>query len=145
MIWKLLYQDIFDRKTPIAIQKEWKNLEEGLFYLWQYTLSEWIDENGSPSFSKFLLSYGDTYGRNIDLSYKEQLVTLRKFVYGEQIIIHDKNSYDSDGEAVLKSVAKFQFGLIVKWKVFDDSCLELFDILGRSRSKSDFLSIIDVI
>gem|GEM_PF-3364392 len=48
------------------------------------------------------------------MSYKEQLVTLRKFVYGEQIIIHDKNSYDSDGEAVLKSVAKFQFGLIVK-------------------------------
>jgi hypothetical protein len=54
--WKLWYQDMFDRDTPVSLEDHGENILEGLYGLWYRVLMEGIQDNGNASFSYFFLT-----------------------------------------------------------------------------------------
>lgn len=58
-VWKLWYRDMFDRETPSSLEAAGTDIREGLYSLWLHTLTEGVQEDGSASFSRFHLAWGD--------------------------------------------------------------------------------------
>ena len=68
--WQLWHNDMFDRDSLPSLQASGTNIIQGLYELWLYTLKEGILENGSASFSRFHLTWGNTASSRVDVFVK---------------------------------------------------------------------------
>ena len=65
--WQLWHHDMFDRDAPPYLQASGVEILQGLYKLWLYTLQEGIQNNGSASFSRFHLSWGNTPATRVEV------------------------------------------------------------------------------
>ena len=65
--WQLWYSDTFDRDALPSLELQGVNILDGLYHLWLYTLNEGILENGTASFSRFHLTWGNTASTRADV------------------------------------------------------------------------------
>jgi hypothetical protein len=119
--WQLWYSDTFDRDSAPALQASGTNIVEGLYELWFHTLQEGILENGSASFSRFHLTWGNTSITRvdvfIDLFRNPSLLKLRRWAH---LAPDHKNGEEEQGKAILLRVAQLHYELLQKssrWSV----------------------------
>lgn len=65
--WQLWYRDTFDRDAPPSLEARGTDIVHGLHALWFSTLKEAILENGSASFSRFHLTWGDAPAMRVEI------------------------------------------------------------------------------
>jgi hypothetical protein len=59
VVWKLHATDSFDREAPASCEAEGRGLVAGLELLWRKYLGEGVNEEGTPTFTDFELSWGE--------------------------------------------------------------------------------------
>ena len=65
--WQLWYGDMFDRESSPSLETSGTDIVRGLYELWRHTLQEAIQENGSATFSRFYLTWGNTAAERVDV------------------------------------------------------------------------------
>jgi hypothetical protein len=112
--WQLWYGDIFDRDSAPALQASGTNIVEGLYELWLHTLKEGVLENGSASFSRFHLTWGNTNSTRVDVFvdpfHNPALMKLRQWT---PLTPGNKNS-EEQGKAILVRIAQSHYELLRK-------------------------------
>lgn len=125
--WDLYYRDTFDRDCPPMVTKKGMGLAQALFYLWQYTLTEGIVQDGRRSFSGFSLDFAPAIeqlecARWLDLrsfynsidtfGSQKGLAHFRSYVYGEREQIQKRETYIKGGKQVLEAAAVYHRSLL---------------------------------
>jgi hypothetical protein len=118
--WQLWYDDTFDREAAPALQDSGTNIVDGLYELWFHTLQEGILENGSASFSRFHLTWGNTSSIRVDVFvdsfHNPSLLKLRRWAH----LAPDHKNSEEHGKAILLRVAQLHYELLQKssrWRV----------------------------
>ena len=113
--WQLWHTDTFDADSPPFLQASGTDILAGLCELWLYTLNEVVLENGSASFSRFHLTWGDTASTRVDVYvepfYNPSLLKLREWVHPAS---HDQSSEEEHGNAILLRIAQRHYELLQK-------------------------------
>ena len=119
--WQLWYSDTFDRDSVTALQDSSTDIVEGLYKLWFHTLKEGILENGSTSFSRFHLTWGNTGFTRVDVFVEPfRNPALMKLRHWAHLTPENKNSEEEQGKAILLRVAQLHYELLQKssrWRV----------------------------
>ena len=113
--WQLWHTDTFDTDSPPFLQASGTDIVAGLYELWFHTLNEAVLENGSASFSRFHLTWGDTASARVDVYvepfHNPSLLKLRQWV---QLAYDDKSSEEEQGKAIILSIAQRHYELLQK-------------------------------
>lgn len=113
--WQLWHSDIFDRDSPPSLQANGTNIVQGLYELWLYTLKEAILDNGSASFSRFQLTWGNTASTRVDVFVEPfanpSLMKLRQWSH---LMSQNQNSEEEQKEAIILRVAQLHYELLQK-------------------------------
>ena len=148
--WQLWHNDTFDPDSVPALQASGEDLIQGLYELWLYTLKEAIQDNGSASFSRFPLTWGNTPSTRVDIDVKPfdnfSLVKLRQWAHltsppeeGEGI--PDAPDRGEQRAAILLRVAQLHYELLQKssrWKeTAIDWSAESRELLARVELMTD--------
>jgi len=111
--WQLWHHDMFDRDSSPSLQASGTNIVQGLYELWLYTLQEGILENGSASFSRFHLTWGETASARVDVFVKPfnnlSLLKLRQWAH---LAPQDQNGEEEQRKAVLVRLAQLHYDLL---------------------------------
>lgn len=134
--WQLWHSDLFDRDSPPSLQASGRNIVQGLYELWLYTLKEGILENGSASFSRFHLTWGNTAATRVDVFVKPfNNLSLMKIRQWAHLAPPNQNSEEEQREAVISRLAQLHYELLQKgsrWRVSAiDWSAESKEILAR--------------
>ena len=109
--WQLWYSDAFDRDAPPSLQANGVNILRGLYELWLYTLKEGVQDNGSASFSRFHLTWGNTPAARVDVAIRPfenaALLKLRQWA-------HLTEHAQEQSISVLSRLAQLHFALLQK-------------------------------
>lgn len=118
--WQLWHTDTFDRDSVPSLQASGTNIIQGLYELWLYTLKEGILDNGSASFSRFQLTWGNTASTRADIFVKPfnnlSLIKLRQWA---NLLSQDQTGEEYQRETILLRLAQLHYELIQnssRWK-----------------------------
>lgn len=138
--WQLWYSDTFDWDSAPALQTSGKNIVDGLYKLWLYTLKEGILENGNASFSRFHLTWGDTGSTRVDVFVEPfgnpSLVKLRQWAHLDD---DHKNNDEEQGKAILLRLAQLHYERLQKSSRWRASAIDY------SAESKELLARVDVI
>ena len=147
--WQLWYSDTFDRDSQPSLQASGTNIVQGLYELWFYTLKESVFDNGSASFSRFQLTWGETPVSRVDAFVQPfhnlSLVKLRRWSgFLSQPLeagdTHSARQPEEQKEALLRRLAELHYEFLQKsdrWKApAIDSSAEARELLARVESLS---------
>src|SRR5215207_2447181 len=116
--WQLWHSDMFDRDSLPSLQASGTNIVHGLYELWLYTLKEAILDNGSASFSRFQLTWGNTASTRADVFVQPfNNLSLMKLRQWAQLM--SQHSEEEQRETILLKLAQWHYELLQKssrWK-----------------------------
>lgn len=122
--WQLWHSDTFDRDAPISLQASGTDIIQGLYALWLFTLKEGILENGSASFSRFHLTWGNAATTRVDILVKPfnnlALMKLRQWTH---FASQNQNS-EQQREAILLKLAQLHYELLQKGSLWSASAID---------------------
>jgi hypothetical protein len=148
--WQLWHSDIFDRESEPSMEVSGMNIIQGLYELWLYTLKEAIQDNGSASFSRFQLTWGNTPTTRVEVVVNPfnnlSLIKLRR--WANLMSQHQENKdilivqrLEEPRDAILMRVAQLHYELLQKssrWKApAIDWGAEARELLARVESMTD--------
>ena len=126
--WQLWHSDIFDRESEPSLEVSGMNIIQGLYELWLHTLKEAIQDNGSASFSRFRLTWGNTPTTRVEVAVDpfNNLSLLKLRWWANLMSHHQENkgilmvqSPEEQRDAILRRVAQLHYELLQKsnrWK-----------------------------
>lgn len=118
--WQLWHSDTFDRDSVPSLQASGSNIIQGLYELWLYTLKEGILDNGSASFSRFHLTWGNTASTRVDVFVKPfNNLSLLKLHQWANLSSQNQTSEEHRREALLLRLAQLHYELLQsssRWK-----------------------------
>ncbi len=140
--WQLWYGDIFDRDVPASVQARGADIVQGLYELWQYTLKEGIDDNGTASFSRFYLTWGNTSAARVDVAVQPfnnlSLLKLRRWA---GLMSQSNPVMDKQRDTILWRLAQAHYDLLLKsirWQTSEIDCdAEAIELLAYVESIQD--------
>jgi len=126
--WQLWHSDMFDRESAPSLEASGMNIIQGLYELWRYTLKEGIQDNGSASFSRFRLTWGNTPTTRVEVVVNPFnnlcLIKLRR--WANLMSQHKENkgilivqSLEEQRDAILMRLAQLHYELLQnssRWK-----------------------------
>ena len=148
--WQLWHSDMFDRESAPSLEASGMNIIQGLYELWRYTLKEGIQDNGSASFSRFRLTWGNAPTTRVEVVVNPfnnlALIKLRR--WAELMSQHQENkgilivqSPEEQRDAILMRVAHMHYELLQKssrWKASAiDWGAEARELLARVELMTD--------
>ena len=140
--WQLWHSDTFDRDSLPSLQASGPNIIQGLYELWLYTLKEGILDNGSASFSRFQLTWGNTASTRVDVFVKPfSNLSLMKLRQWANLSSQNQTSEEVRREALLLRLAQLHYELLQnssRWKASAiDWSAESRELLARVESMKD--------
>lgn len=140
--WQLWHSDTFDRDSRPSLQASGTNIIPGLYELWLYTLKEGILDNGSASFSRFQLTWGNTASTRADVFVKPfNNLSLLKLRQWANLLSQNQMSEEDRREAILWRLAQLHYELLQnsnRWKASAiDWSAESRELLARVESMKD--------
>jgi hypothetical protein len=140
--WQLWYSDMFDRDAVPSLQATGSNIIQGLYELWLYTLKEAILDNGSASFSRFQLTWGNTASTRVDVYVKPfSNLSLTKLRQWAKLMSQDQAREENRREVLLLRLAHLHYELLQnsrRWKASAvDWSAESRELLTRIGSMKD--------
>ena len=113
--WQLWHSDLFDRDSPLYLQESGTDIIQGLFKLWFCTLTEGLLENGSASFSRFHLTFGDTASTRVDIFVEPfNNLSLMKLREWAELSPQNQNHERERGDEILFKLAQMHYNLLQK-------------------------------
>lgn len=110
--WQLWHSDTFDTDFPPSLQASGTNIVQGLYELWLYTLKEGILDNGSASFSRFHLIWGNTASSRVDVFVTPfnnlSLLKLRQWAH----LMSQNENREGHREPILLRLAQLHYELL---------------------------------
>ncbi len=161
--WKLIYRDTFDRDTPPSKIKTGNGLKSGIFYLWQYTLSEGITKTGNRSFSAFNLTFDDakslrSEAAKLGFSLTDNVINvwysaaalskLRSYIYGKVDRTGGRESYIEKGGMLINLLTEYHYVKLTKInnsqdiKTISKISSDILDIVEKVNSQQEFLEVL---
>ena len=139
--WQLWHSDMFDTDSQLSLQASGTNILQGFYELWLYTLKEAVLDNGSASFSRFLLTWGNTAPTRVEVSVNPfNNLSLTKLRRWANLMSRNENSGEQS-DAILLRLAQLHYELLQKssrWKASAiDWSAESRELLARVELISD--------
>ena len=131
--WQLWHSDMFDRDSPPSLQASGTNILQGLYELWRYTLKEGIHDNGSASFSRFQLTWGNTGATRVDVDVhpfnNQALLRLRRWVtlmsqHQENEGVRTVHRLEETGDPILLRLAHLHYELLQKSSRWNSTAID---------------------
>ena len=140
--WQLWHSDMFDRDSLPSLQASGTNIMQGLYELWLYTLKEGILDNGSASFSRFQLTWGNTASTRADVFVKPfNNLSLMKLRQWANLSSQNQTGEEDRREAILLRLTQLHYELLQnsnRWKGSAiDWSAESRELLARVESMKD--------
>lgn len=134
---------MFDRETPASVEASGVDIREGLYSLWLHTLREGILDDGSASFSRFHLAWGEPESKYVDAGVEpfdnHTLVKLRRWA-GFASIEQYKNDTRGTNQ-IVRRLAELHYELLQKSELWAADTLywseEAREVLARVNGLSD--------
>ena len=140
-VCQLWHRDTLDRDSSPSLQGNHTNIIHGLYELWLYTLKEGILDNGSASFSRFYLTWGDSAATRADVIENPfDNLALLKLRLWAGFAPQPQNS-ENGKDAILWRLAQLHYELLRKstrWNASAvDWCAEARELLAHVEFISD--------
>ena len=140
--WQLWHSDTFDRDSVPSLQASGSNIIQGLYELWLHTLNEAILENGSASFSRFHLTWGNTAAARVDVFVKPfNNLSLMKLRQWAGLSSQNQTSEEDRREALLLRLTQLHYERLQnsnRWKASAiDWSAESRELLAHVESMKD--------
>ena len=140
--WQLWHSDMFDRDFPPSLQANGTNIIQGLYELWLHTLKEGLLDNGSASFSRFQLTWGNTAPTRVDIAVSPfNNLPLLKLRHWANLMTHNQNSEEKQRVVLLLRLAQLHYEFLQKssrWKASAiDWSGEARELLARVEAMKD--------
>ena len=140
--WQLWHSDMFDRDSPPSLQVQGTNIIQGLYNLWLHTLKEGLLDNGSASFSRFQLTWGNSASTRVDIAVSPfnnlALIKLRRWATP---MTQNQSSAEEPRDEILLRLAQLHYELLQKrsrWKASAiDWSAESRELLARVEAMKD--------
>lgn len=118
--WQLWHSDMFDRDSAPSLQANGTNIIQGFYELWLHTLKEGLLDNGSASFSRFQLTWGNTASTRVEIAISPfnnlSLLKLRQWAH---LMTQNQSSEEEQRDGLLLRLAQLHYEFLQKssrWK-----------------------------
>jgi hypothetical protein len=123
--WQLWHSDLFDRDSPPSLQASGTNIIQGLYELWLHTLKEGLLENGSASFSRFHLTWGNTASTRVEIAVNPfNNASLLKLRHWANLMTQNQNGEEERRDVILLRLAQWHYEFLQKSSRWSASAID---------------------